>query len=195
MERYELADHWSLRPEEKELLGNKQGPSRLGFAVMLKFFQQEGRFPRQRQDVPLAIVKYLRTASRGCEAAWNAFAWQGRTIEYYRAQIRDFLGFREATVEDADAIGDWLVEHILPRNQNLGHISSEIATRCRSLHIEPPAPERLDRLIRCARPLREPILQRHHEALSRSNLRQLEALLLPDATGDGDRSSAPEQVR
>ncbi len=84
----ELAEHWSLRPEEKELLGSKHGPSRLGFAVLLKFFQQEGRFPRQRQEIPPAIVKYLARQAGVAQAAWNDFAWQGRTIEYHRADTR-----------------------------------------------------------------------------------------------------------
>jgi hypothetical protein len=28
------------------------------------------------------------------------YEWSGRTIEHHRAQIREFLGFREATVQD-----------------------------------------------------------------------------------------------
>ena len=41
----ELVEHWTLPPGEKALLANKTGPTRLGFAVLLKFFQHEGRFP------------------------------------------------------------------------------------------------------------------------------------------------------
>ena len=33
--------------------------TRLGFAVLLKFFQVESRFPRLSQEVPGAAVKYL----------------------------------------------------------------------------------------------------------------------------------------
>lgn len=32
----------------------------------------------------------------------------GRTLEGRRAEIRALLGFREATVADADALGAWL---------------------------------------------------------------------------------------
>ena len=48
----ELIEHWTLLPGEKPLLANKTGPTRLGFAVLLKFFQHEGCFPRQPQEVP-----------------------------------------------------------------------------------------------------------------------------------------------
>ena len=41
----ELVEHWTLLPGEKQWLANKTGPTRLGFAVLLKFFQHEGRFP------------------------------------------------------------------------------------------------------------------------------------------------------
>jgi hypothetical protein len=35
----ELAEHWTLLPSEQALLSNKSGATRLGFAVLLKFFQ------------------------------------------------------------------------------------------------------------------------------------------------------------
>jgi hypothetical protein len=38
----ELVEHWSLDVEDRALLGNKTGATRLGFAVLLKFFRQEG---------------------------------------------------------------------------------------------------------------------------------------------------------
>ena len=41
----ELVDHCTLLPNELALLGNKTGPTRLGFAVLLKAFQLDGRFP------------------------------------------------------------------------------------------------------------------------------------------------------
>jgi hypothetical protein len=34
----ELVEHWTLSPRETELLMNKTGATRLGFAVLLKFF-------------------------------------------------------------------------------------------------------------------------------------------------------------
>ena len=40
----ELVEHWTLLPRETELLTNKTGATRLGFAVLLKFFQLEAYF-------------------------------------------------------------------------------------------------------------------------------------------------------
>jgi hypothetical protein len=54
-----LVEHWSLNDDERSLLDNRTETSRLGFAVLLKFFQLEGRFPRSRREVPAAGVRYL----------------------------------------------------------------------------------------------------------------------------------------
>ena len=42
----ELAHHWTLSGEERALLANKTGATRLAFAILLKAFQYDGRFPR-----------------------------------------------------------------------------------------------------------------------------------------------------
>lgn len=51
----ELAEYWTLAPEERLLVLNKTGPHALGFALLFKFFQAEGRFPRQPYELSSAI--------------------------------------------------------------------------------------------------------------------------------------------
>jgi len=41
---------------DRALIGNKTGATRLRFAVLLKLFAAEGRFPRSAEDVPLAAI-------------------------------------------------------------------------------------------------------------------------------------------
>ena len=55
----ELAAQWSLSPKELALLPNRVGHNRFGFAVQLKFFQIEGRFPRSPREVPAAALRHL----------------------------------------------------------------------------------------------------------------------------------------
>ncbi|WP_318184160.1 DUF4158 domain-containing protein [Metabacillus idriensis] len=38
---------------------NKTEANRLGFALLLKYFQQEARFPHKKQDVPKVIIEYI----------------------------------------------------------------------------------------------------------------------------------------
>jgi Domain of unknown function (DUF4158) len=46
MDLDELVDHWTLLKDERELIAGKRGPTRLGFALLLKFYARAGRFPR-----------------------------------------------------------------------------------------------------------------------------------------------------
>jgi hypothetical protein len=86
----ELAEHWTLLPGEKRLLANKSGATRLGFAVLLKFFQQVGRFPQQPQDVPGVVIEYVARQVDVASGEWTHYDWDGRAIKYHRAQIREF---------------------------------------------------------------------------------------------------------
>ena len=62
----------------------------------------------------------------GVAAADLAFyEWNGRTVEYHRAQIRKFCGFRECTVADAEKLGAWLAEDLCQRaSENSGRVGS-----------------------------------------------------------------------
>jgi hypothetical protein len=46
----DFIEHWTMLPQDRKLLGNKSGPTRLGFAVLLKYFQYEERFPQYLRD-------------------------------------------------------------------------------------------------------------------------------------------------
>jgi hypothetical protein len=89
-------------------LANKAGPPRLGFAVLLKVFGHDGRFPRSRQDVAgAAVVNVAKQVGVPAEQ-YLQYDWHGRAIKYHRAQVRAFFGFHEATVPDGEALVAWL---------------------------------------------------------------------------------------
>jgi hypothetical protein len=88
----ELAESWTLAPQERLLLFTKTGPSCLGFAVLLKFFQAEGRFPYYPQEVPAAAIQHLAQQVGFDSADWWRYDWKGRTIKNHRAEIRNLLG-------------------------------------------------------------------------------------------------------
>jgi hypothetical protein len=85
----ELIDHWSLQADELEMSTSARTPSnQLGFALLLKWFQSEGQFPRRKQDVPADIVAYLAHQLKVEPGVFRDYAWQSRTLERHRAQIR-----------------------------------------------------------------------------------------------------------
>ena len=55
----ELQEHWTLQPGELTLLSNKNDENRLGFALLLKFFQYEGRFPETKNEIPKKCVGFV----------------------------------------------------------------------------------------------------------------------------------------
>ncbi len=191
----ELIEHWTILPGERTLIGNKHGPTRLGFAVLLKFFQHEGRFPRQSYEVPLCIVEYIAQQVDVESETWAQYDWNGRSIEYHRAQLRQQLGFREASVADGEALCTWLCDQVLSTTHRLEHMRETLYQRCRDIRIEPPTSDRVERLIRSALQqfeiqLGERVL--HH--LSSSTRQKLDALLAADepTTDEAPTSDPPE---
>ena len=93
-------------------MAKKRGATRLGFALLLKFYELEGRFPRHAGEVPKPALGYIAAQVKVAAAAFSDYEWTGRTIEYHRAQIRRHLGFRECTADDAVKLTGWLADGI-----------------------------------------------------------------------------------
>ena len=192
----ELTAHWTLLPEERQLALSRRGTLRLGFAVLLKFLQHEGRFPQEPSEVPAAGVTALAEQLAMDAGDWPGSAWDGRAFKYHRAEIRKLLGFREVTAADGDALGLWLQAAVLPSTRKLEALRSRAIQQLRELRLEPPTPERLERIVRSARQgFDDRFCDLVFEALSPEDREALEALLSPPATpegGKGDADADPE---
>src|SRR4029450_12848565 len=143
------ADQWALAPAEGELVMTKNRANWLGFAILLTFFRERGRFPRDGAEVVAQSIAVLcKQLAVPTPVDGEAFP-TGRTAERLRAEIRGRFGFREATVADAEMLTVWLCDHVA------GEVSGEIEpmierleARCRELAIEPPTPDRVERIPR-----------------------------------------------
>ena len=62
------------------------------------------------------MITFLATQVGVDATAYMQYAWQGRTIEYHRAQIREVLGFRESRVADAEQMQHWLMPRCSHKN-------------------------------------------------------------------------------
>jgi TnpA family transposase len=187
----ELVAEWTLSPGELTLLANKAGATRLGFAALLAFFRHEGRFPTHKQEVPGAVVVHLAGQVGVPAEAYVAYDWRGRAVKYHRAQIRAEFGFREIAIRDADALVGWLVREVLPHERAVDRIRSGLYARCRDLHLEPPTPARVERLIRSALATHEQQLSRAvYERLSPRAVGALDALLTTAAPAGSEAARA-----
>jgi len=187
----ELAEHWTLTSRDGELIANKTGATRLGFALLLKFFQHDGRFPHHKGDVPTAAVVYVAQQLGLPPELYAQYAWTGRTLAYHRLQIRQALDFRESTEQDIEELTVWLREDVLPHDHRPDRAQEAVYARCRAAHLEPPAPKRVERLVRSAlRTYEDQVHQQVLEQLGPTGLAQIDGLLATTPEGEVETADA-----
>lgn len=135
----ELLEHFVVLPIERKLIGNKTGASRLGFAILLKYFQQEARFPSKKQDIPKVVVEFIAQQLGLSSALFEEYRWGAgeRNFTYHRKQIREFFGFRELTAKDNELLIEWLNEQV-QFTHDIDYLKSQANSLFRKWQVEPP---------------------------------------------------------
>ena len=176
----ELIDAWALFADELELVGQTKGASnQLGLALLLKWFQHEGRFPQRKQDIPKDVLKYLAQQLKISADVFSEYAWQGRTIERHRAKIRQYFGFRETNREDFERLREYLLQNMVSQQRQMKQLKESIYRQCRQWRVEPPTSGRIERIIRSAiRECDELVYKDIASRLTQKTQNQLDALLL-----------------
>lgn len=191
----ELAEHWGLDHDEKRLLVNKHGTTRLGFALLLKFFCQEGRFPASAREIPKAVVAYVAGQIGASPEDMAGYTWNGPTIKRHRAEIRERHGFREITGEDLDQLRLWLLENPTHLGETEDGLLEASRGWCKARCIEPPAPTHAIRLVQSALHTWETrVCERIFQALNPATVARLDALLAVPRGEDGDEEWTPWQA-
>ncbi len=143
----ELIEHWTLVDEEMELLAGRRGPTKLAFALMLKFHQRHGRFPRGRTELPDEAVEYVAAAVKVPALDLASHEWDGRTSKAHRTDIRDYTGFRECGVDDAEKAAEWLAGEVCQAERRADRVRAALLDHLREERIEPPSKMRLLRIV------------------------------------------------
>src|SRR3989440_7713524 len=184
----QLVASWTLVDEDWRLIANKSGTTRLGFALLLKFFELEACFPSDVDELPAAAVAYVAAQVKVEADLITKYAWSGRTIEYHRAKVRKGLGFREATRGDEEALTTWLTDEVAPHEVSEERLRESLLARCRSEQIEPPG--RVERILGAARAASDRLCATTLSLLGRSVSDRLEQLVADDdePTIAGERS-------
>jgi TnpA family transposase len=180
-----------LTPADYALIGAKSRANRLGFAVMLLFFRERGRFPRGPDEVDAGTVADLARRLDVPEPDPDAlfpFGAAERTLERQRAEIRALFAFREATIADAEALGIWLRDYAVAETRDIGRLAAALEERCRAIAIEPPTADRIERIVRAAiHAHEERFAATIHARLSLEARERLDALLHPARTAEDGR--------
>ena len=143
-------ERWTLTPSDLALILTKHHANRLSFAVLLAFFRDQGRFPQTASEVDDLLVEEIAQQLAIAIPADFTLSLSGRTAERRRAEIRALIGFREATVADAELLEGWLRDQVAAVGAVPDQLVALLGTRCRELSIEPPADDRIDRIVRAA---------------------------------------------
>lgn len=184
----ELYEHWTLTPEECVPLAKGRARNKLGYAVLLKFFQLEGRFPYDHREVPDRALNYLAEQVGAPSKIFLAYDWANRTGKSHRNQIRSHLGFRKTSADDVQTIVAWLCQDVLPTAHEWQHLPDAVLDWCRDHRLEPPVLTRIERLTRSAVHIYETsFFQATYNQISSLTRSSIDDLL--DSDSDSDSTS------
>ncbi|MFF7701262.1 DUF4158 domain-containing protein [Streptomyces lydicus] len=144
----ELLASWTLVDGDWDLVANKSGSTRLGFSLMLKFFESEGRFPDLLEEVPQAAVEYVAGLVKVPAADFTKYDLTSRSAKNHRKQIREALKLRPATRADEEELIAWLADEVCPVELVEDRLREALLVECRERTIEPPG--RIDRIVTAA---------------------------------------------
>lgn len=130
-------------------MAGKRGPTRLRFALLLKFYGLEGHFDLDLAGLPSEVIKYV-AQQVGVNDGIVAEERSERTGRFHQAQIREHYGFRECSTEDADRAVAWLATNVCERERGNAAVRSELLAWFRREQVEPPTSGRIERLVRSA---------------------------------------------
>ena len=141
----------SLDSEElKFVQSNTTEKNRLAFAMMLKFFQTKGRYPTKKDVVEPMLLHSLSIQLKVSPFLFEPMYLENRTSKRFRKKIREFLGFRIATLADAKILIAWLIEQAKKEPHTLPQYREKANQFFMANKLEPFTPERSDRYIRSA---------------------------------------------
>jgi hypothetical protein len=74
----ELVEHWTVLEDERTLVDAKRGATRLGLALLLKFYTRHGRFPTGGSELPGEVVEFVARQVQVAPADLRSYEWIGR---------------------------------------------------------------------------------------------------------------------
>jgi hypothetical protein len=174
----ELVEAWTLVDDDLGLVANKTGATRLGFAVLLKFFELEARFPASQDEVR----SRWWTSWRG---RWvcRSTRWHGTTGRVARGSG---IGLRSGRGWGSGAgptrmLSGWLMRWCRARSA----MDADGYSWRHRVRVEPPVPAKMDRHVGSA--IRRWEEAAHHALMDRLGVdvaARVDALFVADRRGE-----------
>lgn len=142
---------YTLDSQELILTNSKYtSENKLAFAIILKFFQIEGRYPTNSDFISQEMIENLAIQLNCKLTNFNNYNWTSRTSKRFRHEIRALLGYNKSTVADSKHLIIWLIEEVLPHAPTLPQCYEKAYQFFRKHKLEPFTPKELKRYIHSA---------------------------------------------
>lgn len=167
--------------------------NQLILAVILKFFQTEGRYPTKKDLIDPLLIAGIAHQLEVSIISSNEITTENRTTIRLRRKIRDFLGLSIAKQKDMEKFIHWLMIYTNNEPHTLPHYREKSYQFFKDNHLEPLKPTRLENLIRLTvRQFEKQFLSRISQELSAETLLQFSKLLI-DNTEEKTENDAVER--
>ena len=147
----ELVEHFLLSPGEQALIDTCRGDvNRHGMAVLLKAVQYLGYFPDDFRHVPQDVKTFI---AHQLHLLWDCtehYPWRSGTHDAHLALIRHHTAFRYPTWQDKRELEQWLRTQGAQDAPTEDEMQEGAYARLRTLAIELPAEQELQRIVRAA---------------------------------------------
>ena len=141
----ELLEHFTILENEIALVSNFNNTGKLGFMVLLKYFQMEARFPKSKDEIPLAILGFLAKQLNTPPGKFDGYVFEGRSFKRHKATIRAHFGYSPPSAEAYQKVYDYLGTDLQWYDRK--KVRADVVLHFRKMKAELPSPGRMERLV------------------------------------------------
>ena len=147
----EMVEHFLLTPAESQLVLTCRGDAnRCGMALLLKTISHLGYVPDPMPQIPEEVRAFVAAQLGLLWDSSESYSWDGSTLDYHLAQIRQHSGWRFPTAQDKEEVENWLRNQGAKEAHTADTLFDSACERLRSLRVELPAEGELERVVNAA---------------------------------------------
>jgi len=145
-----MVKDFNLNLRELQLVYNKSNDAKIGFAVLYKSLQNYGKFPESKEAVSEESIEFIAKQLKIDKKTYLNYDFNSRNAFFHKKQIREELCFREYSKNDMESIKEWLIQIVLPVNDDIEYLKQQLYKRFYEIKIESSTEETLERIVSSA---------------------------------------------
>jgi TnpA family transposase len=183
----ELEIYWTLNESEIVFSRSRRDEHSLGLAIMLKYFQNESRFPMSRREVPSEVIDFISKQLDVSAQEIAEYNWKERTARRHHLSVLSFLGIRRQGIVDRESLKQFIRTELLPLNLSVVQMQERIIEWYKEKNLEPLGNSSLERLLRSeGRTYENGLLEKVTTSLSDKTKKKLDSLLTSSGESNVD---------